>query len=80
MLAELLTPPKSDVKMVQVSNTEAKLTIRSIYLAVSCVLTPHTGPVPSAESLKSLETQPKSPVFRECCWPVSLGILIGLSG
>ncbi len=27
-----------------------------------------------------LETQPKSPVFRECFWPASLGILIGLSG
>jgi hypothetical protein len=40
--------------MVEVSNAEAKLTIR-IYLAVSCVLTPHTGPVPSAESLKSLD-------------------------
>jgi hypothetical protein len=40
--------------MVEVSNAEAKLTIR-IYLAVSCVLTPHTGPVPRAESLKSLD-------------------------
>jgi len=40
--------------MVQVSNTEAKLTIR-IYLAVSCVLTPHTGPVLTAELLKSLD-------------------------
>ncbi len=40
--------------MVQVSNTEAKWPIR-IYLAVSCVVTPHTGPAPGAELLKTLD-------------------------